>query len=232
MKRQAIERRALPKRIRVEMKAREMMFRESMRISVNAASLPSGLASLAGALNFPDTPDNERDKLRKFQEQEKKRYKAEEQRCELKHRRQLEELRAAADSSVKGKIVESIISNCHSLFNAPHCCSTELEQLQNEKRKMLMEHETMKLKSQDDEYQSELREWRAKLKPRKQKLEDDFALQLEDQEKFYGHYLAQAIPPLSPHELTPDTESSHHSRRHSSQRSTSSSVSSVSADGS
>jgi STE20-like kinase len=150
----------------------------------------------------------------------------------LKHRRQLEELRAAADSSVKGKIVESIISNCHSLFNAPHCCSTELEQLQNEKRKMLMEHETMKLKSQDDEYQSELREWRAKLKPRKQKLEDDFALQLEDQEKFYGHYLAQAIPPLSPHELTPDTESSHHSRRHSSQRSTSSSVSSVSADGS
>ncbi len=103
MKRQAIERRALPKRIRVEMKAREMMFRESMRISVNAASLPSGLASLAGALNFPETPDNERDKLRKFQEQEKKRYKAEEQRCELKHRRQLEELRAAADSSVKGK---------------------------------------------------------------------------------------------------------------------------------
>lgn len=109
--------------------------------------------------------------------------------------------------------------------------SLELEQLQNEKRKMLMEHETMKLKSQEDEYQSELREWRAKLKPRKQKLEDDFALQLDEQEKFYGHYLAQAIPPLSPHELTPDTES-HHSRRHSSQRSTSSSVSSVSADGS
>lgn len=103
MKRQAIERRALPKRIRVEMKAREMMFRESMRISVNTASLPSGLASLAGALNFPETPDNERDKLRKFQEQEKKRYKAEEQRCELKHRRQLEEHRAAADSAVKGK---------------------------------------------------------------------------------------------------------------------------------
>lgn len=89
----------------------------------------------------------------------------------------------------------------------------------------------MKLKSQEDEYQTELREWRAKLKPRKQKLEDDFALQLEEQEKFYGHYLAQAIPPLSPQELTPDTET-HHSRRLSSQRSTSSSISSVSADGS
>lgn len=31
---QALERKALPKRIRQEMKAREMMFRESMRISV------------------------------------------------------------------------------------------------------------------------------------------------------------------------------------------------------
>ena len=103
MKRQAIERRALPKRIRVEMKAREMMFRESMRISVANSSLPSGLAGLAGALHLPgDTPDNDREKLRKFQEQEKKRYKAEEQRCELKHRRQLEELRASADAAVKG----------------------------------------------------------------------------------------------------------------------------------
>lgn len=105
--------------------------------------------------------------------------------------------------------------------------------MQNEKRKMLMEHEVMKLKLQEDEYQGELREWRAKLKPRKQKLEDDFSAQLEEQEKFYGQYLAQAIPPLSPHELTPDTEtSSQRSRRLSSQRSTSSSISSVSADGS
>jgi STE20-like kinase len=75
----------------------------------------------------------------------------------LKHRRQLEELRAAADSSVKGKLLNRWF-HCHSLFNALHCCSTELEKLQNEKRKMLMEHETMKLKSQDDEFQSELRE--------------------------------------------------------------------------
>ena len=33
LKNQALERKALPKRIRQEMKAREMMFRESMRIS-------------------------------------------------------------------------------------------------------------------------------------------------------------------------------------------------------
>lgn len=35
MKRQTVERRALPKRIRNERKARDMMFRESLRISTN-----------------------------------------------------------------------------------------------------------------------------------------------------------------------------------------------------
>lgn len=131
VKRQTVERRNLPKRIRTEMKAREMMFRESMRISMTAALTPD--------------PDAERDKLKKFQENEKKRYRAEQQRFELKHARQLEELRAQSDATIK-----------------------ELEQLQNEKRKMLMEHETMKLKEQEEAYNKELREWKAQLKPRKQ----------------------------------------------------------------
>jgi STE20-like kinase len=34
IKRQTIEKRALPKRIRAERKARDMMFRESLRISI------------------------------------------------------------------------------------------------------------------------------------------------------------------------------------------------------
>lgn len=34
LKRQAVEKRALPKRIRQERKARDMMFRESLRISM------------------------------------------------------------------------------------------------------------------------------------------------------------------------------------------------------
>lgn len=95
------------------MKAREMMFRESMRISVSVGTMSSGfMGGLANALasGQSDTPESERDKLRKFQEQEKKRYKAEEQRCELKHRRQLEELRASADSSVKGWFSSTNIS--------------------------------------------------------------------------------------------------------------------------
>lgn len=136
VKRQTIERRNLPKRIRNEMKAREMMFRESMRISITSST--------------PD-PDAERDKLKKFQENEKKRYRAEQQRFELKHARQLEEVKAQCDANIK-----------------------ELEQLQNEKRKMLMEHETMKLKEQEEAYTKELREWKTLLKPRKQVCETFF----------------------------------------------------------
>lgn len=90
-------------------------------------------------------PDAEREKLKKFQENEKKRYRAEQQRFELKHSRQLEEVRAQSDATIK-----------------------ELEQLQNEKRKMLMEYETLKLKELEEAYSKELREWKAQLKPRKQ----------------------------------------------------------------
>lgn len=45
-----IEKRQLPKRIRQEMKARELMFRESMRISTS---------------HLPDSHDDEKNKLRK-----------------------------------------------------------------------------------------------------------------------------------------------------------------------
>lgn len=44
----------------------------------------------------------------------------------------------------------------------------ELEQLQNEKRKMLLEHETLKMKQREEAFSHELKEWRAQLKPRKQ----------------------------------------------------------------
>lgn len=152
-KRQGVEKRSLPKRIRSEMKAREMMFRESVRISM--------------ATNPNPDPEYERNRLKKFQENEKKRYRAETLAFEMKQQRQLEELRIANETTIR-----------------------ELEQLQNEKRttfinvtssvyfilmlefliigKMLMEHETTKLKEQEELYARELREWKAQLKPRKQ----------------------------------------------------------------
>ena len=52
LKRQAAERRALPKRIRSEMRIREMMFRESLRIHAPGCTPATG-------------PDDEKDRLRK-----------------------------------------------------------------------------------------------------------------------------------------------------------------------
>lgn len=46
--------------------------------------------------------------------------------------------------------------------------NSELEQLQNEKRKALLEHETSKLRECDEALQRELRDWRSALHPRKQ----------------------------------------------------------------
>ena len=66
-------------------------------------------------------------------------------RFEMKHSKQLEEAKAGSQAAVK-----------------------ELEQLQNEKRKMLMEHETSKLKELDEGYAKEFKDWKADLKPRKQ----------------------------------------------------------------
>jgi len=52
LKRQAQEKRALPKRIRSEMKVRELMFRESLRIHAPGTIPTSG-------------PEEEKDRLRK-----------------------------------------------------------------------------------------------------------------------------------------------------------------------
>ncbi|XP_011179528.1 serine/threonine-protein kinase 10 isoform X2 [Zeugodacus cucurbitae] len=131
IKKQALEKRALPKRIRAERKARDLMFRESLRISTNL------------------DPEVERERLKKFQEQEKKRYTLEERRFEIKHQKQLEELRATREGAIR-----------------------ELEQLQNEKRKALVEHEHTKLTDIDERLKAELREWKEQLVPRKQKLID------------------------------------------------------------
>ncbi|XP_014290734.1 serine/threonine-protein kinase 10 isoform X1 [Halyomorpha halys] len=176
IKRQAIEKRAHPKRIKSEMKAREMMFRESMRIRM---------------ANSTD-PEQERNNLKKFQENEKKRYRLETQRFDQKHQRQLEELRATAETTIK-----------------------ELEQLQNEKRKMLMEHETMKLKEQEEAYSRELKEWKAQLKPRKQQLELEFSCALQRHEEKHGYFTGKLLT-SSP--VSNSSESSallHHARRSS-----------------
>ncbi|XP_077298165.1 sterile20-like kinase [Arctopsyche grandis] len=149
VKGQALEKRSLPKRIRTEMKAREMMFRESLRISLT-----------------PGDPEEERDRLKKFQENEKKRYRAEQQRLTIKQDRQREESRAAGESALR-----------------------ELEQLQNEKRRALMGHEAAKIRSLEERYAAELREWRSQLAPRKQEVLVNFEDQLKQHESKFNCFI-------------------------------------------
>lgn len=130
IKRQAIEKRQLPKRIRSEMKTRELMFRESLRIS---------LANVNGNV------DDERERIRLFQESEKRRYKAEQTQQEIKHQRQLEDLKKSFETTLR-----------------------ELEQMQNEKRKQLMEHEASKLQQLEKEHAAERLQLKALQKARKQ----------------------------------------------------------------
>ncbi|UYV78720.1 SLK, partial [Cordylochernes scorpioides] len=129
LKWQTIEKRQLPKRIRAEMKTRELMFKESLRIS------------LASGTSF----EEDKDKLKKFQEAEKKRYKAEQQRQESKQKKQLEELRATAAAALK-----------------------DLESLQNTKRQMLGEYEKLKVQQLDADHAKEIEDWKNDVKPRKQ----------------------------------------------------------------
>ena len=128
------------------------MFRESLRINT--------LANKANGIS--DSSQEERDKLKQFQESEKNRYKAEQSRQEQKHHRQLEELRQSALNTIR-----------------------ELEQLQNEKRKALMEHETAKLKQMQAEQNNEQIKWRRSLKARKSRLEEEFTRQRQEQDRFY-----------------------------------------------
>lgn len=148
LKRHAVEKRQLPKRIRSEMKTRELMFRESMRISM---------------ANLSATQEEERERLRRFQESEKERYRAEQQRQDFKHKKLLDSLRKSFESTLQ-----------------------DLEQLQSDKRKQLMEHETEKLQILEAEHAAEFKQWKMNLKPRKLALEEEFARQREEQDRFYG----------------------------------------------
>ncbi|KAK3094817.1 hypothetical protein FSP39_006585 [Pinctada imbricata] len=144
-RRHVLEKKRLPKILKSEAKTRALMFKQSLRLSTVGS------------------PEDDRAKMKQFEENEKKRMKAEQQRQEAKHKKQWEDLVFRNESSLR-----------------------ELEQLQAEKRKMLMEQETQKIKELDEQYANELREWKQQLVPRKQKLEEEFQRQKDEQEKFYG----------------------------------------------
>ncbi|XP_030058649.1 STE20-like serine/threonine-protein kinase isoform X2 [Microcaecilia unicolor] len=113
-------------------------------------------------INSAGSPEQDREKIKQFAAQEEKRQKNERLAQHQKHENQMRDLHLQCDTNIK-----------------------ELQQLQNEKCHLLIEHETQKLKELDEEHSQELKEWREKLRPRKKALEEEFARKLQEQEVFF-----------------------------------------------
>ncbi|XP_063205271.1 serine/threonine-protein kinase 10 isoform X2 [Chroicocephalus ridibundus] len=104
----------------------------------------------------------QREKIKQFAQQEEKRQKAERLHQQQKHETQMKDMLAQCESN-----------------------TNELQQLQNEKCHLLIEHETQKLKSLDENHNQHMKEWRDKLRPRKKALEDELNQKKREQEMFF-----------------------------------------------
>ncbi|KAM5140900.1 STE20-like serine/threonine-protein kinase isoform 2-T2 [Mantella aurantiaca] len=113
-------------------------------------------------INSSGSPEQDREKIKQFAVQEDKRQKNERLAQHQKHENQMRDLQLQCDANIR-----------------------ELQQLQNEKCHLLIEHETQKLKELDEEHAQELKDWREKLRPRKKALEEEFARKLQEQEIFF-----------------------------------------------
>jgi hypothetical protein len=109
-----------------------------------------------------DTKD-ELEKIREFKSNEEKRQENERIRQQQKHDRQKQELNQRCETNIN-----------------------ELKQIQNEKRRLLVETETQKLKELDESFKKKFDSWRDKLGPRKQELEEQFSRQMLDWEQFFS----------------------------------------------
>jgi len=107
--------------------------------------------------------DVEREMMKEFESVERKRARTEYEKMLFRQEMEAEELRVSSESALK-----------------------ELQQLQNEKRHMLMESETTKLKERDEKHQSQLAAWKAELGPRKKAVEEEFAREEREQQMFYA----------------------------------------------
>ncbi|KAG1943679.1 STE20-like serine/threonine-protein kinase [Pimephales promelas] len=113
-------------------------------------------------INSTGNSAEDREKIKQFTRLEEKRQKAERLHQQQKHDNQMREM----------------ISQCEGN-------SRELQQLQNEKCHLLIENETQRLKSLDEQHNQQLKEWREHLKPRKKVLEDELTLRKKEQEIFF-----------------------------------------------
>jgi len=116
----------------------------------------SGIPSIGG-LNVP-----EKEKLREFEDELRRTQADETNRMVARHQQEEYEL--------KHNYEQELI---------------ELRQLQNEKRHMLIQSESEKLKERETKHNSELMEWKENLAPRKRALEGEFLRQKEEQREFF-----------------------------------------------
>ncbi|XP_023392912.1 serine/threonine-protein kinase 10 [Pteropus vampyrus] len=113
-------------------------------------------------INGAGSAAEQREKVKQFSQQEEKRQKSERLQQQQKHESQMRDMVAQCDSNM-----------------------SELQQLQNEKCHLLVEHETQKLKALDESHNQNLKEWRDKLRPRKKALEEDLNQKKREQEMFF-----------------------------------------------
>ncbi|XP_074866053.1 serine/threonine-protein kinase 10 isoform X2 [Carettochelys insculpta] len=137
-------------------------------------------------INSSGSVSEQREKIKQFAQQEEKRQKAERLQQQQKHEFQMKEMTAQCESN-----------------------ANELQQLQNEKCHLLVEHETQKLKALDENHNQHLKEWRDMLRPRKKVLEDELNQKKREQEMFFK--LSEeadgqtAAPPNKPAKFFPFT---------------------------
>uniref|UniRef100_A0A8C5A8K9 non-specific serine/threonine protein kinase n=1 Tax=Gadus morhua TaxID=8049 RepID=A0A8C5A8K9_GADMO len=138
-------------------------------------------------INNTGSQAENRDKVKQFGVQEEKRQKAERLHQQQKHENQMREMIGQCEANIR-----------------------ELQQLQNEKCHLLIENETQRLKSLDEQHGQQLRDWKDQLKPRKKLLEDELEQRKREQEQFFK--MAGDPPnPGSPNKLSkflPYTDSS------------------------
>ena len=136
VRRQADEKRLFLKSLRQEQRSRREMYKRSLYIVPASGEAPPTAKMSA---------DEEKRKLKDFDEKEKERFEAEQQRLAIRHVKQLDEYRSKADGIMK-----------------------DLDDEQRMKRRQLVEAETKCLRDVDERYSQEYEYWQNKLRSRKQ----------------------------------------------------------------
>ncbi|XP_060693089.1 serine/threonine-protein kinase 10 isoform X2 [Hemiscyllium ocellatum] len=130
-------------------------------------------------INSTGSHTEDREKIKQFGLQEEKRQKMEKQNQQIKHETQMKDMLHTCDNNIQ-----------------------ELQQLQNEKCHLLIEHETEKLKALDENHNQQLKEWQEKLRPRKKALEEELTQKKKDQEIFFKiSEEAECQSPSSPNKV-------------------------------